>query len=122
MRRRLWIIFSIVFVVAVGTLFWPRGVNTVVRNAGSTTMRNVHVLVTGRAYMLGDIQPNEVRSVHVKPVGESGITITYTDANDAPQIVDLGCYLESGYSGSISVDVANGAVTRKAESIRVTPR
>ena len=68
MRHRLWIILVIAVVAAGVFLLWPRGVKTVVRNAGSAPMRDVHVLVTGRSYALGDIQPNEVRSVRVKPV------------------------------------------------------
>jgi hypothetical protein len=61
----MWIIRAIAVIAAGGFLLWPRGVKTVVRNAGSATMRDVHVLVKGRSYAPGDIQPNEVGSVHV---------------------------------------------------------
>jgi hypothetical protein len=121
LRRRLWIIFAIA-VLAVGAfLLWPRGVKAVVRNAGTAAMQDVHVVVTGHTYTLGDIQPKEIRSVRVKPTGESRITIRYTDASGTSKHVDVDCYIESGYAGSISVDVANGAVTRQADSIRVGP-
>lgn len=121
MRRRVWIILAIVVVAVGAVLLWPRGVKTVVRNAGGQTMKDVHVLVTGRSYALGDIPPNETRSVRVKPVSESSITIQYTDATGTFLSADADCYIESGYSGSISVNVANGSVTRKVDSVRSTP-
>jgi hypothetical protein len=122
MRRHLWIILAIAIISAAAVfLLWPRGVETIIRNAGAEPMRDVRVLVTGRAYALGDIHPNEVRSVHVKPLGESSITIRYTDAAGTPRSADVDCYIESGYSGSISVDLASGAVTRKAVNIQITP-
>jgi hypothetical protein len=121
MRRRLWIILAIVVVAVGAVLLWPRGIKAVVRNAGGETMKDVHVLVTGRSYALGDIQPNEVRSVRVNPVGESSIKIQYTDAAGASRSADAACYIESGYSGSITVDIANGTITRKVDGVRITP-
>jgi hypothetical protein len=121
MRRRLWIILAVGVVIVGAVLLRPGGVKAVVRNAGGETMKDVHVLVRGRTYALGDILPNQVRSVRVKPVGESSITIQYTDATGASRSAEADCYIESGYSGSISVDVANGKVIRKVDKVRLTP-
>ena len=107
---------SRVIVLAAGLyLLWPGGVKAVVRNAGSGTMHDVRLLVTGRTYSLGDLQPKEIRSVRVNPTGESSITIRYTEGAGAPKVVDADCYVEAGYSGSISVDVGDVGVTRKVE-------
>jgi hypothetical protein len=114
MRLGLWVIFGMVVLAAGAVLLWPRGVKAVVRNAGDSTMRDVRVVVAGRAYTLGDIRPNEIRSARVNPAGESDITIVYTDGAGTPKNVRADCYIESGYSGSIRLDVAGGVVTRPA--------
>lgn len=130
MRRRWRIILAIVVVgvsvVGAGAyLAWPgggglAGVETVVRNSSPAPMRDVRVVVTGGSYRIGDIPPGESRSVRVKPSGDSSVRLEYTDAGGA-RSVDLDCYIEAGYSGGISVDVANGAVVRKSEAIRPGP-
>lgn len=121
MRRRWWIILGIAVIGAGAFLLWPRGVKVVVGNTGTAAMRDMRVVVTGGSYTLGDLRPGESRGVHVKPSGESSITLQYADAGGGPQSVDLDCYIEPGYAGSVSVDVANGAVVRKADSTRPTP-
>jgi hypothetical protein len=116
MRRR-WLI--IIAIVAVGTgafLLRPRGVKAVVRNVGTNAMQDVRVIVTGRSYSVDDIQPGESRMVRVQPTGESSITLRYRDSNSGANSVHVDCYIEPGYSGSISVDVANGAVIRKTDA------
>lgn len=120
MRRRLPIIFAALSIAAVGAvLFWPRGVTAVVRNAGADTIRDVHVVVTGRSYPLGDIAPGQARSVRLRPAGESSITLRFTDS--AARSAHVDCFLEPGYSGSIEIDIAGGVVSRVANNIRATP-
>src|SRR5688572_13679738 len=124
MRRRRWAIAVIAFVVLAvpaSLLIWTPGVKAVVTNTGTTAMRNVRVEVTGRAYAIGDLQPGESRSVRVRPKGESHIVLRYVDPNGATQAVTVDCYFESGYSGSIAADVADGKVTRIDNAIRLTP-
>ena len=122
MRRLWWIILAVAVIGAGAFLLWPRGVKVVVGNTGTAAMRDVHVVVTGGSYGLGDIRPGEYRAVHVKPTGDSSITLQYTDEGGGdPQSVDLDCYIEAGYAGSVSVDVANGLIVRKADATRTTP-
>jgi hypothetical protein len=121
MRLRLWVIVTVAVFGAAVFMLWPRGVKAVVRNAGDATMRDVRVVVTGRSYALGDIRPNEVRSVRVNPAGESGIAIEYTDETGTLKNVRADCYLEAGYSGNIRLDVAGGVVTGKTDGTRATP-
>jgi hypothetical protein len=118
MRRRSWVIFAIAVVAAGAFVLWPRGVKTIVRNAGRATMRDVRVVVTGASHPLGDIRPNESRSVRVVPGGESDVTIRYTDGAGASKAVRAGCYIEHGYSGSVRVDVPEGGVVWKTGGIR----
>lgn len=125
MRRRRWAIVAVIAVVVVAIpaslLIWTPGVKAVVTNTGTTAMRNVRVEVTGGAYPIGDLQPGEKRSVRVRPKGESHIVLRYADPDGATHAVDVDCYFESGYSGSIAADVADGKVTRIDNAIRLTP-
>jgi len=118
-NRVLWIlavgIASIVFAL------WPRGVEAILTNVGTTVMRDVRVVVTGKTYELGGLQPNERRSLRVNPTGESHIVIDYTDPSGTPRSVTVDCYFEPNYYGSVSVDVAEGATARTMVAIRPTP-
>ena len=125
MRRRRWAIVAVIaaFLLAIpaSLLIRTPGVKAVVTNTGTTAMRDVSVEVTGRSYAIGDLQPGETRSVRVRPTGESNIVLRYVDPNGANQAVTVDCYFDSGYSGSITADVADGKVTRVDSAIRLTP-
>jgi hypothetical protein len=121
MRRHLWVIAVVVIAMVTSVLIWTPGPKAVVTNTGTTAMRNVRVEVTGRAYPIGDLPPGESRSLRVRPTGESHIVLRYADTNGAAQAVRVDCYFESGYSGRISVDVADGKVSRVDARIRLTP-
>lgn len=118
-NRVLWIlavgIASIVFAL------WPRGVEVIVTNAGTSVMRDVRVVVTGKTYELGELQPNARRNLRVNPTGESHLVVDYTDPSGTPQAVTVDCYFEPNYYGTIAVDVADGVVIRNAAAIRRTP-
>lgn len=82
---------------------------------------HVHVLVTGRSYGLGDIQPGAHGIAKVRPTDESAISIDYKDADGASRSVTVDCYIEPGYTGSIAVDVADGAITQHSIKIHPSP-
>lgn len=86
------------------------------RNADTTTMRDVCVVEISSSYSLGDVPAGLVRSVCVKPTGESSLVIEYADAA-GKRSVSVGCYMEAGYSGSISVNVAKDAVVKREDKI-----
>lgn len=122
MRRRnrvLWIlavgIASIVFAL------WPRGVEVIVTNVGTSVMRDLRVVVTGKTYELGELQPNARHRLRVNPTGESHIVLEYTDPSAAPRAVTVDCYFEPNDYGSIAVDVAEGVIIRNAAATRRTP-
>jgi hypothetical protein len=102
---------AVITVVATATLL-RRGVTADIHNTGATPLLNLRVHVTGRAYPLGDLQPGQSRAVRVDPTGESHLTLAYTDPAGAPRSLTADCYFESGYRGRITVDIANGKVTR----------
>jgi hypothetical protein len=100
------------------TCFWPRNVKVVVTNTGTTSMQNVTVLVTGGSYPLGTIAPGQTASVRVRSAGESTIKLQFTDPTGA-HTLDADCYIEAGYRGRLDLDVASGAIVRKADAIKL---
>jgi hypothetical protein len=121
MRRVRWIV-SLLVIVGIGALLArPRGVKTLVRNRGTKTMRDVQVIVTGRSYSIGDIPRREEREVRVNPKGESALALRYLDAGRVERRLTVDCYFESGYSGSITVDVVDGAVGRVDNRVGLPP-
>ena len=121
MRRLRWILLLLVVVAVVTFVAWPRGVKAVIRNTGTTAMHDVHVVVTGRSYSIGDLAPSQSRATRVQPTSESHIVLTYADGQGGAHLLTVDCYIESRhYSGSITVDVADGAVAKVDDQIRLT--
>ena len=120
MRKQFWVLVAAVAIAAVAVMvIWPRGVKVVVTNTGASPMQNVSVKVTGSSTPLGNLAVGERASVRVRSAGESSVTIQYTDAAGAGQSLDAGCYIESGYSGTIELDIANDKIVRKADATRI---
>lgn len=125
MRHLRWIIplvviAAVIAAAAIDRFFAaPRGVDAIIHNTGTGTLRGVRVIVTGRAYAIGNLAPNQRQTVRVNPTGESDIVLTYTDANGAAQKLTAGCYFESGYSGTVKIEVADGKVVKIDDRIRI---
>jgi hypothetical protein len=75
-------------------------------------------VVTGARYNVGDIAPGEKVSVRVKPLGESHIELTYLDTSASEHKLAVNCYIESGYSGRIAIDVSDGKITHMEDQVR----
>src|SRR5215218_3893938 len=119
MRRRFWLVpLAVVLLVALVAAVWPRGVVVTLRNGGTTPMRDVRVVVTGGSYAVGELRQQESRSVRVKSTGESHMVLRYADAGGIEKSVEVDCYFEPGYSGRITVDVADGAVVHVDNRVR----
>ena len=103
-----WVVGLLAAIVYAELFSRPAGVKAVLRNEGATLMRDVHVIVTGRRYGIGDLRPDETRHVYVNPTSESHIKVTFLDETDTPQSLTVGCYIEPGYNGQITIDVAAG--------------
>ena len=87
------------------------GVQVVVRNRGSSMLRDVHVNVTGRSHELGDVGPEQSRSVRVEPTGKSQIELTFADGDGVSKPLVINCYFgPSHYTGRITIDVAGNQV------------
>lgn len=94
------------------------GVTVTVRNSGLTSLHNLHVLVTGQTYELGDVSSGAIKKCTVRPTGESHVEISYrlTDGTMRGHTVD--CYFESGYRGTIEAEIGDGGLIRASHHIR----
>jgi hypothetical protein len=77
------------------------GVTFVAKNVGTETIRSMVVHVTGRSYLIGDIEPGASRSVVLNPTSESHVELTLSDH---PRLT-IDCYFEQGYSGTIASEI-----------------
>lgn len=106
--------FAVLIAIGVALVFLNRGVVVTVRNVSTQPLSGVVVHVTGNSYALGDIQAGDHRSVRVSPVGESHIEIEHAKGR-----LVVNTYFESGYRGSVSVEVTETEIKRVQDDIRI---
>jgi hypothetical protein len=112
---------AVVLLVLVGLLlfrFRP-GIQVTVQNTGSTPMRSVVLHVTGASYRLGDIVPGASAKARVRPTGESHLEIEFIDTDGTTQRLNAGGYFESGYRGTIRVEMKDGVIDKHEEDIKL---
>ena len=101
MKKVVLLLLALAIVLGVAYASYPvarDGVTLHLTNAGADTMRQVVVHVTGRSYAVGDIAPGASAAIVLHPRGESDIELAQSGH---PRLI-IGCYLESGYKGSIN--------------------
>ena len=75
--------------------------------------------VTGASYDLGDIAPGATANARVRSNGESSLDIEFTDADGKAQRLNAGGYFESGYRGSIRVEIKDGQIDKFEDNIKL---
>ncbi|WP_404304943.1 hypothetical protein [Neorhodopirellula lusitana] len=100
---------------------WPfNGVAVVIHNTGSEHYASCTVLVTGARYPLGSLEPGDKLSTSAWPTGDSTVLIELITDDGSSRILDADCYFgNGGYSGAITIDIANGAVSTVTDDIRI---
>ena len=84
-----------------------RGVTVTLKNAGEQGLDSVVVYVTGRAYHIGSLAPEEQRSVRVRPTSESHVEIEHR--GQLRRLV-LDTYFEPGYHQHIRARITRDSV------------
>jgi hypothetical protein len=123
-RRRLWLLpMPAVLVIAVlsGLLVVQSksGVRVTIQNTGSSALKLVVLHVTGASYKLGDIAVGESVTMRVDPTSESHLEVEFTDIDGQVQRVNGGGYFESGYRGTIRVEIKDGQIDKFEEDIKL---
>ena len=84
-----------------------RGVTVTLANAGDQRLDSVVVYVTGRAYHIGSLDPEEQRSVRVRPTSESHVEVEHK--GQLRRLV-LDTYFEPGYRQHIQARITSDSV------------
>lgn len=83
-----------------------------VENTGASPLKSVVLHVTGESYDIGDIAPGETATARVIPTGESELEVEFKDTDGQTQRLNAGGYFESGYRGSIRVEIKDGQIDK----------
>lgn len=87
-------------------LYLRGGIVVTIQNKESTGLIAATVHVTGRSYRIGDIAPQQTKSVRVFPQRDSHIEIEHGSATRQRVIVDT--YLNKGDRGTLKVEIVAG--------------
>jgi hypothetical protein len=123
-KRQSWLLLipaalAVAALVGVLVLQFRAGVQVTVENTGTTSSKAVVLHVTGASYELGDIAPGESAAARVSPTGESSLDIEFTDADGKIQRLKAGGYFESGYRGSIRVEIKDGQIDKFEDNTKL---
>jgi hypothetical protein len=87
-----------------------RGIEVCLHNVDTRPLRSGEVTVTSsrstRRYAVGELAPRATGCVWVKADDEASVDVTFTTTSGAPITSQLDGYIEQGYWGWISADVA----------------
>lgn len=89
------------------------GVTFVAKNVGTESIRSVVVHVTGKSYVIGDIEPGTSKSVVLNPISESHVELTFSGH---PRLT-IDCYFEHGYSGTLATEITVERVVTVKDSM-----
>ena len=117
-KRRRWLLLIPVALVGVLAFQFRSGIQVTVENTGASPLKSVVLHVTGASYDLGDIAPGESATARVSPTGESELEVEFKDTDDQTQRLNAGGYFESGYRGSIRVEIKDGVIDKNEQDIR----
>ena len=120
-KRMLWLagaICALVFCLVCYSVA-TAGVRVVISNADATLMQNVTVQTSGGVYSLGDIAPHSSKMVRVDGGDGSDIQLNYADAGKVRRVETVDCYFESGFRGSIEIEVKSGKIAQVKNNIRL---
>ena len=94
-------------------------VTVTVVNRGAIPLHGVTVRVTGESYALGTLAPGERRETRVAPRGESNVEVDWGSPRGEAHHGVVDCYFESGYHGSVLVEIDGFAITRTENHIQI---
>ena len=122
-QRRLWLLsIPAVLVIAAlsGLLVFQiqSGVRVTIQNTGSSALKSVVLHVTGASYKLRDIAVGESVTMRVDPISESHLEVEFTHIDGQVQRLNAGGYFESGYRGTIRVEIKDSQIDKFDEDIK----
>jgi hypothetical protein len=82
------------------------GISVLVKNSTSDEVHDLKIIVEprGETYTIG-LPSGARRRVWIKPVGESSVSLRFTDSTNLQQSKVIAGYVEGGYCGNIKVEI-----------------
>jgi len=120
-QRRWWLLaipVVLLLISVVASQLRP-GIRVTVENAGTTPLKSVVLHVTGASCDLGDLAPGESATARVSPTGESELEVEIKDTDGQTQRLNAGGYFESGYRGTIRVEIKDGQIDKNEQDIKL---
>ena len=118
-KRRRWLLLIPVALVGLLAFQFRSGIQATVENTGTSPLKSVVLHVTGASYDLGDIAPGESATARVNPTGESELEVDFKDTDGQTQRLNAGGYFESGYRGTIRVEIKDGVIDKNEQDIKL---
>ena len=123
-RRRFWLlpIPAVLIIAALSSLLFfqiKSGVRVAIQNTGSSPLKSVVLHVTGASYEVGDVAVGESVTMRVSPTSESHLEVEFTDSEGHVQRLNAGGYFESGYRGTIRVEIKDEQIDKFEEDIKL---
>lgn len=113
------VVLLIVTGIAVVLVLSRPDIQVTVENTGTTPLKSVMLHITGASYDLSDIAPGGTATARVRSTGESSLDIEFTAADGKTQRLNAGGYFESGYRGSIRVEIKDGQIDKFDDNIKL---
>lgn len=80
------------------------GVNLTIKNIDSVPLENVSILLEGKTFDLGEIEPGRAKTIRLNPSQETEIYVAHGEENNPPKMLKVGRALEPGYQGNMLVE------------------
>jgi hypothetical protein len=112
-------VFIVIVLLSLSSGCIGRKVHVTVVNRDADILRHVAVHVTGNSYDIGPIEPGKKVEVGVRATGESHIEISLVDVERSEKRLEVGCYFEAGYGGSILIEIDSREVLHIDDQISI---
>jgi hypothetical protein len=93
-----------------------------VKNGTGFPMRDTQLKIRGEQVSIGTVRPAEDRSARLRPCGETGLSLEFTDPTGHACQKDLDVYLDNGYAGRVDVLVLGCHSAKVKDLTKIWPR
>ena len=125
MARKLFVLFNLVVMAALGFAFWHRFladpvVTVRIKNATATLLTALTVIIRGKNSTIARLAPGKSKKVKIKPEGKSDLAISFVDATGKTNLANAEAYLGHGDHGEIkaTIGLSNTVVWTGTEDLR----
>ncbi|MCP5048515.1 MAG: hypothetical protein GY940_15200 [bacterium] len=89
-------------------------------NNSGQTLRDLEIFYTGGSVSVEKSVPGSTETFKVNPTSESHIEIQFKDQNNKTYKGNVGVYFESGYSGTLDMEIDSFREIKWRDNIKIT--